>query len=791
MVGVPTNADAGVLELQLVAVRQRPRRSNGELEPARETDSSDPIWFTILVEEDRRPAPNPVLFVEMIAAPPFTDLRGRRQQAEGAGAASLVSVPGFEIELDSVRATNSTALSTEADSAADPAAVCFGGQSRARFVRAVAELIGADSTDSVNLLTAVVKAPTKQSEFCQIEVTVGDNEQLDCEAGAERALRLTQPGDVARELWTTFLSAEDSELTVEAVGVASVQDCLGVDPSVGTSAVPPKQNKRMVMAISTIIGSLVLFLAVLLAILFRRRALKDAKGITDTFAPRRLITLNEERRLPYDELSTGLGLSALEGDYMPRPAAYHDSPYFRDAPPFREPPSYVPSPPQYKMPPAYPHDTSKITADYMGLLADREPEYETEIETKITTTTTIEEYPPFGYSDEDDMYGHHDDAPPPAFIAPPSYADAGFDDRDDEVFIAPTPREKVSSKTASRRLSVGTDVDVEDDMRGSNRALGTSGRWSPGVSSNGSSRSPVRSPRKTSARPSRGGGRSRNRTRSGSQSQRSGFATGEDSEEEGYNAGGGTTSGWSDADAVSGGGSGSGGGGGIATGAGLKEPRLRRSISDHSGQSDDSPTGGLFGLGGRGTNDGAAGGPRQQPSFFGRVAEPGDRRVAKLASQSYHDGDYGDYADSRGDRGDIDAIVPVTPRNKLLGAARLMGHTVGAAVTTAYSPGPASARSDGSDAVFFSASSPYAETGGGGSKFFGGAESTSFVNDGRQERGGGKGGNQKSNLFAAAHGLSAEVDTVVLDMSVSESAPPPPKTPPPPLREAASNEPRL
>ena len=79
--------------------------------------------------------------------------------------------------------------------------------------------------------------------------------------------------------------------------------------------------------------------------------------------------------------------------------------------------------------------------------------------------------------------------------------------------------------------------------------------------------------------------------------------------------------------------------------------------------------------------------------------------------------------------------------------------------------------------VFFSAASPYAETGGGGSKFFGGAESTSFVNDGRQERGGGKGGNQKSNLFAAAHGLSAEVDTVVLDTSVSESAPPPPKTP--------------
>ena len=91
------------------------------------------------------------------------------------------------------------------------------------------------------------------------------------------------------------------------------------------------------------------------------------------------------------------------------------------------------------------------------------------------------------------------------------------------MFIAP-PREKVSSKTASRRLSVGTDVDVEDDMRGSSRALEAPGRWSPGVSSNGSSRSPVQSP---------------------SRSQRSGFATGEDSEEEGYNAWGGTTSGWS------------------------------------------------------------------------------------------------------------------------------------------------------------------------------------------------------------------------------------------------------
>lgn len=129
----------------------------------------------------------------------------------------------------------------------------------------------------------------------------------------------------------------------------------------------------------------------------------------------------------------------------------------------------------------------------------------------------------------------------------------------------------------------------------------------------------------------------------------------------------------------------------------------------------------------------------------------------------------------------------------------MMEQEVDAAVTSAYSP---SASSGMSDAVFFSpgpASNMAPSSGGSGAAFFGDDDSASgddaalglggsLVKDGRfaAEQAPSSGqqqhaGTPRGAVFAAAQALSADVDTVVLDMNAA-AAPPPPKTPPPPLR---------
>jgi hypothetical protein len=408
MVGVPTNADVGYAELRLTAVRQRPDADPNEEIP--DSDYSEQVWFTILVQADHRENPNPVFTVELLSISGggnagAAGARFRRQETPVATASdeALVSVAGL------------TADGTE----------CFNGESRAKFVRAVASLLETEHT-AINLISV---AADGYLPACRVVAKVSDNQGLNCTEAANRATELSQPPAEARALWEGALVAQNSELVIETVAGLSAP-CMG-GGDVELSAVLPPSDTKAVMFISTLVGALVLLLAIMLAVFFRRRALKAAKGIDPTFAPRRLIALNEERRAPDDEFR-GADNIALATDFSPRPAPYHNAPYFKDAPRYRAPPSYVQAPPQYKMPPAYPHDTSKIGADYLGLLSEAEQPDDIITTTTITTTTTIEEYCP------DELDKSRPSSPrgqPPAFVSPPSYKDAGSEEfSDDEVF---------------------------------------------------------------------------------------------------------------------------------------------------------------------------------------------------------------------------------------------------------------------------------------------------------------------------------------------------------------------
>jgi hypothetical protein len=289
----------------------------------------------------------------------------------------------------------------------------------------------------------------------------------------------------------------------------------------------------------------VLLLAVILVALFRRREHKDAKGVTGTFGPRDLIVLNEERRLPYDELSSlpngTQRPTILAADLGPWPAPNALSPYGRDAPPYRHPPKYGRKPPKYVPAPPYPDDVRAIGSGFYGTGPNIDDQIE---EIVVTHTTTTEEY-----------YGGQQapGTPPPPWRAPPDYNteqyttagkanddyahDHGYDyysDADADVTDAYEleqaflrQAEPGSSRNSKRRLSVGMDVDEEDDMRGSIRTLGASpGPWSTaGSAMSAGSRDGGSARRSKGRRPRRSISDSE---RSGNRSDGDGFQTGED-----------------------------------------------------------------------------------------------------------------------------------------------------------------------------------------------------------------------------------------------------------------------
>jgi hypothetical protein len=527
MVGVPTNADAGVVELSVVA-----RRVVEGVPSTSALDRSAPMWFTIVVQPDLRPAPNPQFTVQLL------DTRQRRVRRQ---VGDSVVVGGGDV---------TDVLPIAADGAAAVESRCFDGSERVLFVQSVARLLQLDPR-MINLVGVRIDRGLQEEELdCSVTAVVSDNEGLNCSQAANRATELAEPQLEAVDRWNLALDdAGSTTLEVQSVaGNATACTIVGL-----TEVVPVTDNvASWVPFVGLIAACVVLLLAVILVALFRRREHKDAKGITGTFGPRDLIVLNEERRLPYDELSSlpnGVQRpTILAADLGPWPAPNALSPYGRDAPPYRHPPKYGRKPPKYVPAPPYPDDVRAIGAGFYGTGPNIDDQIE---EIVVTHTTTTEEY-----------YGGQQapGTPPPPWRAPPDYnteqyttagetndgydhghgydyysdADADADVTDvyelEQAFLRQA--ERGSSRNSNRRLSVGMDVDEEDDMRGSTRTLGSgSARASPGPWSTAGSAMSAGSSDGGGAR--RSNGRRPRRSvsdseRSGYRSDGGGFQTGED-----------------------------------------------------------------------------------------------------------------------------------------------------------------------------------------------------------------------------------------------------------------------